>query len=137
MTEHVSARATSATSTRPWWRRPLPIATISALASSVLWMLSLAVSYAIEDFVCTATASAAVPQPSETLRILLVALNAVLLLLTLLAGVLGFLAARAATRAEGLGVVTFLGYTGAVLAVMYAYSIVLIGIQPLLLEACS
>lgn len=134
MTEHVSARATSTTSTRPWWRRPLPIATISALASSVLWLLSLAVSYAIEDFVCTATASAAVPQPSETLRILLVALNAVLLLLTLLAGVLGFLAA---TRAEGLGVATFLGYTGAVLAVMYAYSIVLIGIQPLLLEACS
>lgn len=122
---------------RPWWRRPLPLAVISALSSSVLWLMSLGLSYGIEDFTCSAAASAAVPPPHQFLQVLLVALNGVLLLLTLAAGVIGFLVARSAHQTDGPGAARFFGYTGAMLAVMYAYSIVLIGVHPLIMEACS
>lgn len=120
----------------PWWRRPLPVATVAALAPPVAWLLSLGLSYVIEDFVCTAAASAGAPAPTETVRVLIVVLNIVLLLVTVAAGLAGFAAARRAPS-NGSGAALFLGYTGALLAMMFAFGIILIGINPLVLEVCA
>lgn len=118
------------------WREPLPVAIVSALAPPVAWLLSLGLSYAIEDFVCTAAASAGAPPPTETVRVLIVVLNIVLLLVTVVAGLAGFAAARRAPS-HGSGAALFLGYTGALLAIMFAFGIILIGINPLVLEVCA
>ncbi|GAB3553474.1 hypothetical protein GCM10027404_26000 [Arthrobacter tumbae] len=119
------------------WREPLPVATVAALTPPVVWLLSLGLSYAIEDFVCTAAASAGAPAPTETVRVLIIVLNIVLLLVTVAAGLAGFVAARRVPASNGSGAATFLGYTGALLAIMFAFGIILIGINPLVLEVCA
>lgn len=118
-------------------RRPLPIATAAALIPPAAWLLSLGLSYVIDDFVCTAAASAGAPAPSSSVRILIIVLNIVLLLVTLAAGLAGFSVARRAPSANGSGSARFLGYTGALLALMFAFGIVLIGVNPLVLEVCA
>lgn len=118
-------------------RRLTALATASFLVPPAAWLLSLGGSYVLEDFTCTAVASAGRTPPEWGLWALLLALNAVLLLITLLAGITGWGALRRAGRTARPNLVRFLGGVGAVLSLVMAYGIVLIGTQLLFLEVCG
>jgi hypothetical protein len=110
---------------------------LSVLVPPAAWLLSLGGSYAVEDFTCAAFSSAGAMSPDQALRIVLTVLNAVLFAVTLVAGIMGFLLARRSPRLRGGWVLLFLGSVGALLALIFAYSIVLIGLHPLVLEVCA
>lgn len=101
------------------------------------WVLSLGLSYLVQDFTCSAAASAGAPPPESALLVVLTALNLILLLLTLLAGAGGLLLARHRRKRGGTQVLGFLGYVGAVLALVFSYGIVLIGLNPFVFEVCQ
>lgn len=113
------------------------VGVLAVLVPPAAWLLSLGGSYAVEDFTCSAFTSAGAATPDEVLRIVLTVLNAVLLAVTLLAGAMGFLLARRSPRLRGSRVLFFLGSVGALLALIFAYSIVLIGLHSLVLEVCA
>jgi hypothetical protein len=118
-------------------RRTTALAVASVLVPPAAWLLSLSGSYVLEDFVCTAVASAGRTPPEWGLWVLLIVLNTVLLLITLLAGITGWGALRRARRAARPALVRFLGGVGAVLSLVMAYGIVLIATQLLFLEVCG
>jgi hypothetical protein len=100
------------------------------------WIASLAVSYLVQDFTCSAAASTGAPPPGAGLEVLLLALNAVLLLVALAAGGLALVLALRAPDEDTAGL-RFLGGTAATLALLFAFGIVLIGVTPLMFETCT
>lgn len=116
---------------------PTPfIGVLAFLLPSITWLLSLAASYVVEDFTCTAAASAAAPPPRDALLAILIAANVLLLLLTLAAGGVGLRLLRRHPDDEA-RITSFLGWSIIAFSLVYAYSILLIGVHPLLLEVCG
>jgi hypothetical protein len=118
-------------------RRDIRVGVAAMLVPPVAWALSLGLSYAVQDFTCSAAASASDPDPAASLRAVLLALNGVLLVATLVAGAGGLAAGRRSRRGKDSGLVAFLGYVGAGLALVFAFGIVLIAANPLVLEVCG
>jgi TRAP-type mannitol/chloroaromatic compound transport system permease small subunit len=110
---------------------------IALLTPPVAWLISLAVSYAIEDFACAAAATADGAAPETAVRTVVLGLNAVLLVVTGLAVAAGVRAARTGSGEEEERVQVFLGTTGAALGTLFAFGIVLIAWNPLVLEVCG
>lgn len=104
---------------------------IATIVPPVAWLVSLAASYVLQDFACSAYASAGAAAPDGSILVGLLAGNAVLLLVTVVAGVLGTLEYR---REEG--VRGFLGLIGLGSSVVFGLGIVLIAVNPLVLEVC-
>lgn len=129
MTVSTTQRATTAPT-----RRRLVVAALTPLAA---WSAAFLLSYVIQDFICAAAHSADQAVPATTVRVILVGLNAVLLLVTLGAGALGWSWWRRFRRQDRPGVERFLALITIVAAVLFAFSIVLIGINPLFLEVCT
>jgi len=100
-----------------------------------MWLISLALSYVLQDFTCAAAASAAAVPPETMLRAALLTLNGGLLIVTVLSGVLSVMLAR--REDDDRNTVTFLGWTGAASAALFGFGIVLIGIHPLIFGMCA
>ncbi|RLV56275.1 hypothetical protein D9V41_07555 [Aeromicrobium phragmitis] len=113
------------------------LGTVAFLLPSVTWLLSLSGSYVVEDFACTAAASADAPPSTAALRAILIGSNVVLMAVTLLAGIAGWWLLRKARSSDTDAMYAFFGWTVLAFAILYAFSIVLIGIHPLLLEVCA
>lgn len=95
------------------------------------WLTSLALSYLVQDFTCSAYESAARPGPDGTVLTWLLVVNGVLLLLTLLASWGGWVRYR-----DGEGADRFLGAVGVGAGLLFALGIVWIAVPPLFLEVC-
>lgn len=106
------------------------------VASPAAWSISLLFSYVIQDFTCAAVASAGHPTPDSTLRAILFILNGALLAITIAAGVLGWSWLRRYSRQEWSAVDRFLAVLAVSFAPLFAFGIVLIAINPLVLEVC-
>ena len=112
-----------------WW------AVLPLLVPPVAWVTSLGMSWAVQDFTCTASLTAGAPAPGTALLITLLAMNATLLLVTAASGVLS-VRMQARGRRAGSSLTGFMGATGTILALFFGFGIVLIGATPLLLEVC-
>lgn len=111
--------------------RATTLAVLSVLLPPAAWLVSLAASYVLQDFTCSAFANAGRPGPGDTLLVLLLVGNALLLALTVLAGIVGWRQWR-----SGRSTVRFLGLVGAGLSVFFGLGILMIGLPPLFLEVC-
>lgn len=121
-------------------RRRTAIAVTAAVVPPIAWLVSLAMSYVIQGFSCAAASSADVAPPEETLHVILIVLNVVLLAVTVAAGIAGLLLARSLmTTGEHTGsrVLVFLGWAAVVLALVFGYGIILIGGGVVVLPACG
>jgi hypothetical protein len=136
------------TSTRPAGPRPdegpdrhrvdrrTRAAVASVVVPAVAWAVALGASYAVQDFACTAYASAGAQAPDTAVGAVVLALDAALLLITVAAGVVAFLALRRA-RATDDDLLRFLGALGLALAIGFGAGIVLVAVNPLVLEVCA
>lgn len=131
MTTTPTRRRGASPADRPGPGRPTALGLASVLVPPGAWLASLGASYAVQDFTCAAFSSAARPGPDTTVLVLILVGNAVLLLLTVLAGVVGWRQWR-----TGRTVVRFLGVVGAGLAALFGLGIVMIALPPLFLEVC-
>lgn len=117
--------------------RPVTVrAVLALLASPAAWLVSLGLSYAVEDFTCAAFASAGAPAPAGSVRGVLLGLNVLMLALTVAAGVVSWRVLRT-EQAHRSALVRFLGQGGVSFAAVFALGVVLIGMNPLLLEVCA
>lgn len=116
-------------------RRAATVAVVLFLVPPIAWVFSLGASYVVDDFVCTAAASAGAVPPAAPVRWVVVALNLVLLAATVASGVLAFLGDRRSERSAP--VMSFLSWTTVGSAALFAYGIVLIGASVLLLRTCG
>ncbi|GAA1659215.1 hypothetical protein GCM10010977_08410 [Citricoccus zhacaiensis] len=116
--------------TRGAWQAALPL-----LIPPVAWLASLGLSWLLQDFTCTASATAGAPAPETALLLVLMGMNAVLLLITVVSGFFSVRALRAGHRARA-PLMSFLGLSGCALAVLFGFGIVLIMAMPLVLEVC-
>lgn len=107
------------------------IAVASVVVPPLAWLGSLAASYTVQDFTCSAFASAARPGPDGTVLVLLLVGNALLLVLTALTGWGGWTRWQKGSRGE-----RFLGLVGAGMTPVFLLGIVLIALPPLFLEVC-
>lgn len=105
------------------------------LVPPVAWTASLGLSWLVQDFTCTAAITAGAPVPGTALLATLLAINTVLLVVTAGSGVVSVRDYRAVRDAQA-SLLRFLALTGAILAVFFAYGIVLIGAMPLVMEVC-
>lgn len=116
--------------TRGTWQAVLPL-----LIPPIAWLASLGLSWLLQDFTCTASATAGAPAPESTLFMVLVVMNAVLVLITVASGLFSARELRRGRRA-GAPLLSFLGLSGCALAVLFGFGIVLITAMPLVLEVC-
>lgn len=105
------------------------------LVPPVAWVLSLGLSYLVEDFACSAAASAGAAAPITAIRTTILVLNVLLLLATAIAGILAVRLRRG--RSVGHPTVRFLGWGTIASALVFGYGIVLIIVSALLLGTCS
>jgi heme/copper-type cytochrome/quinol oxidase subunit 3 len=111
---------------------------ITALVTPlVAWAVSLAGSYLVQDFICSAARSADRPSPGATVDAILIALNAAMLALCVAAGALAAWSAVRARRRDRPPLVLFLAVAGMLGAVLFAYGVVLIGTNPLIYGGCQ
>ncbi|GAA4431291.1 hypothetical protein GCM10023169_35670 [Georgenia halophila] len=115
-------------------RRATRRGVVALVVPPVAWTASLYLSYVVQDFTCSSVASAGGGVAGGALSAVLIGLNVVLLLATVVAGLTGLAVARHAGR--GAGLLPFLGYVGAAAAVVFGYSIVLLGLTPVVLGVC-
>jgi hypothetical protein len=118
-------------------RRDTRLGVVALLVPAAAWLGSLGLSYTVEDFTCSAAATSSLTVDADALRAVLLGLNAVLLVVALLAGWAGLSVARRSRGPHGSPLLSFLGYTGAGLALVFAFGILLIAWNPLVLEVCG
>lgn len=112
------------------------------LGPAVAWLLSLAVSYVVHDFICAAAETAGTTAPLTGLRVGIVAFNVVLLAVAVVAGVLAVAVYRSArpsadeTPKPLTGPARFVGLAGIGMAVLFGLGIVLIATTPVVVGAC-
>lgn len=116
------------------------------LGPAVAWLLALSLSYVVHDFLCAAAETAGESAPVGPLRVGIVALNVLLLAVTVAAGILAFFVYRQARRRtddrtdepEGAlaGPAQFVGAAGIGMAVLFGFGIVLIATTPVVVGAC-
>jgi hypothetical protein len=116
--------------------RGVRAAVAAVIVPAVAWALALGASYAVQDFACTAYASAGAPAPDAAVGAVVLALDAVLLLVTVAAGVLAVRALRRGRAADD-HLLGFLGALGLALALGFGAGIVLVAVNPLVLEVCA
>jgi hypothetical protein len=116
--------------TRGTWRAVLPL-----LIPPVAWLASLGLSWAVQDFTCTASLTAGVAVPDAALFTVLMVLNIVLLLAIVASGLISARALRHGMRA-GAPLMSFLGLCGIALAALFGFGVVMIAATPLVLEIC-
>ncbi|MFC7402813.1 hypothetical protein [Citricoccus sp. GCM10030269] len=114
---------------------PTRLAILGLFVPPLAWLISLGMSWMVQDFTCTASMTAGAPPPETGLWITLLVMNAVLLALTVSSGFVSGRTLRTG-RSTGVTLTTFLGTTGIILAVVFAFGILLIGMTPLALEVC-
>lgn len=118
-------------------RRRLVVAGATIVVPFLAWAGSLGGSYVLQDFTCLNYASAGTPAAESNLQITLTLLNLAMLVITVVSGaVAGWILRRAADGPHP-ELLRFLGFVGGASALTCAFSVILIGIQPLLLEVCS
>jgi hypothetical protein len=111
---------------------------VALLVPPVAWFLALSLSYLVEDFNCTAAATADDPTPATGLKVTLLVLHGILLVVAVVAGLLGWRATRSGGSDRGRGdVARFTGSVGAGLSLVFAFGIVLIAWNVLVLEVCG
>lgn len=108
---------------------------VLALTPPAAWLASLAGSYAIDDFACTAAQSAGAVPPGAGVLTAVIVLNAVLLAATVLAGFLAHRMAR--SRRDQHPAIGFLGTTTLVSAVVFGAGIIFIALVGIALGGCS
>ncbi|MFW2514588.1 hypothetical protein ACNI3K_12515 [Demequina sp. SO4-13] len=106
-----------------------------ALVPPAAWLASLAGSYAIDDFACTAARSAGATAPSSGVLTAVLILNAALLVLTILAGFVAFRIGR--RRRDQHPAIGFLGISTLASAVVFGGGIVFIALTGIALGGCS
>lgn len=120
--------------TRP---RSTRLAVAAVLVPPVAWVCALGLSYVVQDFACTAYASAGRNPPTTVIGTVVVTLDVVLLVLTLAAGVVAWRTGRRATAGDSSPLFGFLGRLGTFLSLGFAAGIVMIAVNPLVLEVCA
>ncbi|WP_179951027.1 hypothetical protein [Xylanimonas oleitrophica] len=111
-------------------------AVTAVIVPPVAWVAALGLSYVVQDFTCTAYASNGAPAPSAGVGAVILATDAVLLLLTVAAGLVALRTVRHARADGGRPLQAFCGLLGVMLAVAFGAGIVLIAVNPLVLEVC-
>lgn len=128
--------ATAASSHQPdataggTWNASLPI-----IVPPLVWVGSLALSWVIEDFSCAAALTTGRELQETAVFAALVSVNAVLLLITIICGLISIRAFRRAGRTHS-PLMRFLGLAGIAVAVLFGFGIVMIGSTPFMLEVC-
>ncbi|MFD2795800.1 hypothetical protein ACFS27_19725 [Promicromonospora vindobonensis] len=113
-------------------------AVAGVLVPPVAWLCALGLSYVVQDFACTAYASAGHPPPATMIGAIVVGLDVVLLVLVLAAGGVAWrVHRRAAPDVERSSPLSFLGLLGVLLSVGFGAGIVLVAANPLVLEVCA
>lgn len=115
----------------PALQRGTLLAVASVVVPPLAWLTALVLSYGTQDFTCSIFESAARPGPGGAVLVLVLVGNALLLVLTVLAGWAGWRQWRTGRRTE-----RFLGLVGVGAMPFFALGIVLIALPPLFLEVC-
>lgn len=123
--------------TRPGTSRTVTRAVVAVLVPPVAWLGALGLSYAVQDFACTAYASAGHNPPTTVIGAVVLGLDVVLLVLTLAAGGMAWRVHRRAGDGERTSAQSFLGLLGVLLSVGFGTGIVLVAVNPLVLEVCA
>lgn len=118
-------------------RRTTLVAVSAAATPILLWVVSFGFSYLVYDFSCAAAGSAAQESPGAGLVATITAVNVVLLLATVAAGVTGALVIARSRRNPAARVLVFLGVVAVALSALVAYSIVLIAGAAFAFEVCA
>lgn len=116
--------------------RTVRAAVTAVLVPPAAWLAALGLSYVVQDFACSAYTSAGRVPPATAIGAVVVGLDVVLLALTLAAGVVAWQAYRHAS-AEHSPLPGFLGVLGMILSLAFAGGIVMIAVNPLVLEVCA
>lgn len=116
-------------------RRTAVTLVIMALVPPIAWILALASSYAIDDFVCTASESAGVAGPSAGVLTAVLIVNALFFAATVVAGVMAFRIGRA--RRKDHPAIGFLGIATLPSAVIFGHGILFIAVMGIALGGCS
>ncbi|MBE1874884.1 hypothetical protein [Myceligenerans pegani] len=124
---------TAVPATRP---RTVRAAVAAVLIPPAAWVTALGLSYLVQDFACTAYTSSGRPPPSTVIGALVIGLDAVLLALTLAAGAVAWREHRRAAGDDS-PLTGFLGLLGTALSLGFAAGIVMIAVNPLVLEVCA
>lgn len=128
--------ATSRTVERPdatvrgLWRAALPL-----IIPPFVWIAALGLSWAIQEFTCSAVVSTGAPVPETALLTALLVVNAVMLLIAAASGLFSIRLLREGRNARAQPM-TFIGATGIGFSIFFGIGIVLIGAMPLTLEVC-
>lgn len=117
--------------------RSAGLAVAAVLVPPVAWVSALGLSYVVQDFACTAYASAGRTPPTAMIGAAVVGLDVVLLVLTLAAGVVAWRTDRRARTSDSSPLFGFLGRLGLFLALGFGAGIVMIAVTPLVLEVCA
>jgi hypothetical protein len=107
------------------------------LLPPVAWLCALGLSYLVQDFACTAYTSAGHSPPAMVIGAIVVGIDVVLLALAVSAGVVAWRVHRQARDAEPSSPLGFLGLLGLLLSVGFGAGIVLVAVNPLVLEVCA
>lgn len=117
--------------------RSAALSVAAVLVPPVAWVGALGLSYVVQDFACTAYASAGRTPPTTVIGAAVIGLDVVLLLLTLAAGVVAWRTNRGAPTSDSSPLFGFLGRLGLLLALGFGAGIVMIAVNPLVLEVCA
>ncbi|MDO5629054.1 MAG: hypothetical protein Q4G43_12095 [Mobilicoccus sp.] len=118
--------------TRPVTGRAGLPGVIGLAVPPIAWITSLAASFVLQHFICSAYSSAGRVPPQEALLVGITVVNVALLAITIACGVIGW---RESRRAEN--VRRFLGYVTIGSAAILGWGIVLIAVNPFALEVCA
>ncbi|MDR7381036.1 hypothetical protein [Promicromonospora iranensis] len=121
----------------PARRRSPALALVGVLLPPVAWLCALGLSYLVQDFACTAYASAGHSPPATVIGAVVVGLDVVLLALAVSAGIMAWRVHRQARDTEPSSPLGFLGLLGLLLSVGFGAGIVLVAVNPLVLEVCA
>ncbi|RWZ67997.1 hypothetical protein ELQ92_01695 [Labedella populi] len=110
---------------------------LTFLVPIVAWLVSLAGSYAVQDFTCSAASSVGHPQPVAGLTVVLIALNAAMLAVCVISAAVGAVLLRRGRASSGFRLRVFLLVVGFASSLFFAFGVVLIGANPLIYGACQ
>lgn len=117
--------------------RSVRLAIAAVLVPPVAWLGALGLSYLVQDFACTAYISAGQAPPTTAIGVAVVGLDAVLLGLAVLAGLVAWRTHRRAGADEDSPLLGFLGRLGLFLSLAFGAGIVMIAVNPFVLEVCA
>lgn len=115
---------------RGTWSTILPL-----VIPPAAWTASLGLSWAVQDFTCSAMLTAGAAVPGQALFTTLLVINLVLLAVIILCGALCLRTLLRARRVHS-PLQSFLGLTGVALAVLFGFGVVMIGSAPFVFEIC-